>query len=94
MNQLTKAVLISAGIMLALAGCTESTRRDIKTTVSEWTGGMNRTITAYDYTGKPIKSWKGKVDIAAPNSGPPRVLFDINGKRVIIYNAIVIAEQE
>ena len=46
-------------LALGLAGCTESSQREIKSTVSEWTGGLNRTVTVYDYNGKPIKSWTG-----------------------------------
>ena len=68
-----------------------STKRSIKSMVSDYTGGLNRTITLYDYNGNEIKSWTGKFDV---DDNESRVFFDDeDGKRVIIYNGIVVNEE-
>jgi hypothetical protein len=68
-----------------------STRRNIKSMVSDYTGGLNRTITLYDYNGNKIKSWTGRFDV---DDNESRVFFDDeDGKRVIIYNGIVVNEE-
>ena len=67
-----------------------SFQRDFKSFISEYRG-INRTITVYDYSGTEIKSWSGTFDVESNES---KVLFDDeNGKRVIIYNGIVINEE-
>ena len=81
------AVLI---LMLSLCGC-EGWKREMKSMQSDWTGGLNRTVTVYDYNGEPIKSWTGKFDVS---SNTDEVWFDIDGKRVIITGGIVINEEE
>jgi hypothetical protein len=40
-----------------------------------------------------MTTYKGKFDISE-NSDGTKVKFDINGKRVMIYNAIVIVEED
>ena len=68
-----------------------STKRSIKSMVSDYSGGLNRTITLYDYNGNEIKSWTGKFDV---DDNESRVFFDDEeGKRVIIYNGIVVNEE-
>lgn len=42
-----------------LAGCS-SCSRSVKSMSSDFSGGINRTVTLYDNTGKEIKSWHGK----------------------------------
>ena len=54
--------------------------------------GLDRTVTAYDYTGNPIKVWTGKVDITEYDNGT-KVLFELDGKRIAIYNTPVIVEE-
>lgn len=76
-----------------LTGCTESFNRELKSAQSEYGGGLNRTITLYDYNGKEIKSWTGKFDVDASTDGN-KVKFDINGKRVIINGGIVVNEEK
>lgn len=63
----------------------------MKSTVSNWTGGLNRTVTVYDYNGQEIKSWTGKFDVTEDDN---EVYFDDeNDKRVIIQGGIVINEE-
>lgn len=66
------------------------TSREIKSTVSDWTGGLDRTVTVYDYNGEAIKSWTGHFDVSESEN---EVYFDLNGKRVIIHGGIVINEE-
>jgi hypothetical protein len=73
-------------------GCGESWERTVKDLDSEYAGGLNRTITVYDQNGQAIKQYKGKVDIRDSEYGN-KVLFDLDGKRVVIYNAVVVAEE-
>ena len=77
--------------VVACAGCTASTRREWKSIYSDFAGGLNRTVTVYDYNGNPIKSWSGKFDIS--NSTDEVYFDDANGKRVIIQGGIVICEE-
>ena len=86
-------VLIIAAIVVLAAVITKSAsfQREFKSLTSEYGGGINRTITVYDYSGNEIKSWSGKFDVESNES---KVFFDDeNDKRVIIYNGIVINEE-
>ena len=87
------AVLVIAIIVVPIVVASKSApfQRRLKSFTSEYGGGINRTITVYDYSGNEIKSWSGKFDVESNES---KVLFDDeNGKRVIIYNGIVINEE-
>lgn len=81
--------VVSIVMALSMVGCA-STSREIKSTVSDWTGGLDRTITVYDYNGEAIKSWTGHFDVSESEN---EVYFDLNGKRVIIHGGIVINEE-
>lgn len=92
-----KAVFLPFGIFFAivLAIIFVSTRtagfqRHIKTLGSDFSGGLNRTVTVYDYNGDEIKSWSGKIDISESEN---EVFFDLNDKRVIVHGGIVITEE-
>ena len=78
--------------VLLFAGC-ESCSRSMKSLKSDVGGGLNRTISVYDYNGQLIKSWTGKFDVAE-NPNKNQVYFDDqNGKRVIIDGGIIINEE-
>ena len=78
-------------IAVAIASNSASFQRSLKSTVSNYTGGLNRTVTVYDYEGDAIESWTGKFDISETEN---EVFFDDeDGKRVIIQNGIVIVEE-
>lgn len=78
-------------VAIAIGFNSASFKRSLKSTVSNYTGGLNRTVTVYDYDGKPIETWSGKFDISETEN---EVFFDDeNGKRVIIQNGIVIVEE-
>ena len=74
--------------MLVLSGCTgcATWERSCKTWQSEVTGGLDRTVNVYSYDGTLIASYTGRIDIEENES---KVLFDLDGKRYIYYNALV-----
>ena len=71
-------------------GISESSQRALKSYQSEFGGGLNRTVTVYDYNGDEIKSYTGKFDVSESEN---EVYFDLNDKRVIIHGGIVINEE-
>lgn len=91
-----KRAALIAGLFLVLTfsatGCfTESCSRDFKSCSSDLNGGLDRTVKVYSQTGELIAEYEGKFDIEESEG---KVLFDIDGKRVIIYNALVITEEK
>ena len=92
-----KSLLLAVAVTIAfvlgtlLSGCGASFERSVKDFQSEYSGGLNRTVTAYSMTGEKIGEWKGKIDIEISDN---KVKFDLNGKRTIIYNAIVITQED
>ena len=71
-------------------GNSESTQRALKSYHSEFGGGLNRTVTVYDYNGDEIKSYTGKFDVSESEN---EVYFDLDDKRIIIHGGIVINEE-
>ena len=72
-----------------MGGCA-SCSRFTKSVGSDVNGGMDRTVTLYDYSGKEIRSWTGKIDLA---DTADEVWFDLNGKRVNVNGGIVVVEE-
>ena len=81
--------IVSIAMALSVAGCA-STSREIQSTICDFTGGLDRTVTVYDYNGEAIKSWTGRFDVSESEN---EVYFDLNGKRIIIHGGIVINEE-
>lgn len=87
------AGLATVGVvsLCGLYGCA-SCSRQMKSISSDVNGGIERTVTLYDYNGKEIKSWHGKFDI---ESNDQEIFFDDEqGKRVIIQGGIVMSEED
>lgn len=80
------AVLVIA-LVIGLAGCTESTKRELVDLKSDIGGGLNRTVTVYTADGEVIAQYTGKIDIETNSGG--YVKFDFGGKRYIYYNCFV-----
>ena len=75
---------------VALLG-TSTAQRTLKSVSSDFGGGLDRTVTVYDYSGNEIRSWTGKFDVSESEN---EVYFDDeDGKRVIIHGGIVINEE-
>ncbi len=84
------AVSIAAASLFGLSGCASCSRMT-KSISSDMGGGLDRTVTLYDYNGEVIDSWSGKFDISEDDN---EVYFDdADGKRVIIQGGIVVCEE-
>ena len=93
MKKILLALTLVAMIGLTATSCSESQQREIKSIKSNWTGGLNRTITVYDYNGQKIKSWSGQFDVKETDRNS--VYFDTaDGKRVIISGGIILNEEK
>jgi hypothetical protein len=90
-----RKVLIGAvllGITLASTGCA-SWSRFVKSWDSNLNDGLNRKMEVYSTTGQLLRTYEGTFDIKENESGS-KVLFDLDGKRHIIYNATVIVDEK
>ena len=93
MKKIFLALALVTMVGLTMTSCTESQQREIKSIKSNWTGGLNRTVTVYDYNGQEIKSWTGHFDVKETDRNS--VYFDTaDGKRVIISGGIIINEEK
>lgn len=72
--------------LFAFCGCA-SCSRDLKSCSSDINGGLYRTINVYSLDGELIATYEGKIDI--DNNANGSVMFDLDGKRYVYYNAIV-----
>lgn len=81
-------LIVFSGIIV---GCA-SMDRSMKSFESDINGGLNRTVTVYDYNGNEIKSYTGMIDLEESESND-KVLFDLNGKRTIIHGGIVVIQE-
>lgn len=81
-----KKLLLVLLIIGMFSSCTAQGRRTLKTVGSNLTGGLDRTVTVYDMNLNPKFTYKGKIDV---ESSDGKVLFDLNGERVIWYNVPV-----
>lgn len=75
-----------------LSGCAEWDRtvKDFDSSIND---GLDRTVTVYDNSGNQIAVYEGKIDIEDSEYGN-KVKFDLDGKRVILYNCSVIVEEK
>lgn len=78
-------------VTVLLNGC-QVVNRGFKNFMSE-TVGLNRVVEVYDYNGNLLKTYEGRIDVRPDEVGNNRVLFEVNGKRVLVSNAIVIVEE-
>jgi outer membrane lipoprotein-sorting protein len=91
MKKKVVALLMIISIVIMLGGCTEemkSIEKDRKAEIE----GLERKLTVYSSDGKKIKEYQGKFNIDE-DEGKQKVKFILNGKRIIIYNGIVITEE-
>lgn len=84
------AAALAVATVLGATGCASCSRWQ-KSVSSDMDGGLDRTVTLYDYEGDKLESWSGKFDISERDS---EVYFDdADGKRVIIQGGIVVCEE-
>lgn len=96
-KNLKKIILIGiiGAAILFNTGCASCERMG-KTISSEFNNGLNRSVYVYDMTGNLIKTYQGKIDIEETEA-ENKIKFDISdnqNQRIMIYNAIVIVEEE
>lgn len=72
--------------LFAFSGCA-SCNRSLKSCNSNISGGLYRIVNVYSLDGKLLATYEGKIDIDDNANGS--VMFDLNGKRYVYYNAIV-----
>ena len=89
MKKIIAGTLTFVLLVGSLCGCA-GFQRGMKTIGSDITGGLDRTVTVYSYDGEKLGEWSGKFDVS---SSEQETFFDINGKRVIIQNGIIINEE-
>lgn len=84
---------IIARILIAFVLCFillvgTSCERDLKSCRSDISGGLYRTVNIYSLDGQLIATYEGKIDID-DNSNNNSIMFELDGKRYVYYNAIV-----
>lgn len=82
--------MLACFAIIGLSGC-ESWDRAMKD-YSSSVNGLDRTATVYDQNGNAIRTYSGKFDVEVNEYGN-KIKFDNDGKRVLIYNATVIVEE-
>lgn len=67
-------------------GCA-SCDRGCKSCSSDLAGGLYRIVNVYSLNGELIATYEGLIDIDDNSNGS--IMFDLNGKRYVYYNAII-----
>lgn len=68
-------------------GCA-SCERGLKSCNSNLNGGLYRTLNVYSLDGQLLATYEGKIDIDN-NANNNSIMFELNGKRYVYYNAII-----
>lgn len=77
--------------ILVFAFNSASFQRTIKSLRSNYTGGLYRIVSVYDYNGNLLREYgPAMIDISESEN---ETFFDYNGNRIVIHNAIVIVEE-
>lgn len=82
-------ILVIGLLILMFSGA--NFQRTIKSWRSNYTGGLYRIVSVYDYNGNLLREYgPAMIDISDSEN---ETFFDYNGNRVVIHNAIVIVEE-
>ena len=84
--------LILLLVLLTLTTGCASRSRALKETKRDLQGGIPRVIYVHDYTGNLLYKYEGQIEIIAASTNG-RIVFEVDNKRIILYNAIVITEE-
>ena len=77
--------------MLIFAFSSANFQRNLKSWKSNYTGGLYRIVSVYDYNGNLLREYgPAMIDISESEN---ETFFDYNGTRIVIHNAIVIVEE-
>lgn len=86
-------ILVAALVigLLALIFSGANFQRTLKSWKSNYTGGLYRIVSVYDYNGNLLREYgPAMIDISESEN---ETFFDYNGTRIVIHNAIVIVEE-
>ena len=84
------AIILVIGL-LALMFSGAGFQRTLKSFKSNYTGGLYRIVSVYDYNGNLLREYgPAMIDISESEN---ETFFDYNGNRIVIHNAIVIVEE-
>ena len=82
-------ILVLGLLVLMFSGA--GFQRTLKSFKSNYTGGLYRTVSVYDYNGNLLREYgPAMIDISESEN---ETFFDYNGQRIVIHNAIVIVEE-
>lgn len=81
------ALIIGLISSMLFVGSCASCSRQLKSCNSDISGGLHRVVNVYDYQGDLLATYEGKIDIDNNTNGS--IMFDIDGKRYVYYNAII-----
>ena len=82
-------ILVIGLLVLIFSGA--NFQRTLKSWKSNYTGGLYRIVSVYDYNGNLLREYgPAMIDISESEN---ETFFDYNGNRIIIHNAIVIVEE-
>lgn len=84
--------IVAIAAMIYACSQTQGMKRLGKDVKSNWTGGLQRTVTVYNANGEVMKTYKGKIDLERTEGGI--VKFDLNGQRIMYYNCYVEVIEE
>lgn len=87
------AGVVVALILTVIHFNTAEGARALKSWQSNTSGGLERRVEVFDQQGNLIRTYEGKLDVQGNEFGN-KVLFDLNGKRTVIYNGTVIVEEK
>lgn len=79
------------GWLFAMILSSQGCQRSLKSFRSDFGGGIERTVTLYDYNGDVLQEWHGTFDL---DENDQEVYFDLEGKRTIINGGIVVIQEE
>ena len=91
MKKLIVGIVLIGIVLVTATGCMSFERgmKDLGSNMS----GLDRTVKVYSYSGELLQTYKGRFDISEGSDGT-KIKFDLDGKRIMIYNAIVIVEED
>lgn len=82
-------ILVLGLLILMFSGA--GFQRTLKSFKSNYTGGLYRIVSVYDYNGNLLREYgPAMIDISESEN---ETFFDYNGQRIVIHNAIVIVEE-
>lgn len=89
-----KKLILAGALVLGasfLGGCT-AFDSGVKSLESN-TKGLERVVTVYSKTGKVLRTYEGTIR-TKESSETNALIFEVNGKRINVYNADVVVEEK